>query len=346
MQIFEEKKSNEIVDVIIPLYNCEKYIIEAIDSVLKQSYPINKIIVVDDGSTDNSAMIVEDLAIKFPNIALLKERHLGRSSARNTGISFSEAQYIAFLDSDDFWDERKIERQMSVFAANNAVDIIYSNYEVVDGQSKKIDSFHVEGAKLRGDVFKELLRENLVSGSSSSVIARAKAIKDVGGFDDQLSYGEDWDLWLKLAKKYQFDFVNDPIVKIRRLPTLSVNKYRTNVNRNKQLLMVWSKWTDEVMQSPCILDAINNIIISKAMTPAISVNKRFIYHKIAVRNYRTSLNQQIFLKMGILQRGKFPLVLILLSDLKRIFINSYHKKRHQFNLILRKLRNSYHQKRR
>jgi len=339
---FQWDDSYKIIDVVIPLYNCEKFISEAINSVLKQTYPVNRIIVVDDESTDDSVKIVEDLAATYTSVILLKRKHEGRSSARNAGIGYSKAEYIAFLDSDDAWDARKLEKQMDIFSMNKAIDVVYSNYEVIDAYSKISSGFHVVEPKLRGDIFEGILHQNLVSGSASAVIVSAKALTDVGGFDESLDFGEDWDLWLRLAKKYQFDYVSDPIVKIRRLPALGYNKYATNIRFNRQLLKVWSKWPNEVLKRTDILDAINEFFISRSMRPVLRLSQRLTYYKIADKNYKKSLNTQIYNKTGMKRIGLNNLFIVLIKSqyillkikIKERLKKTYHKVKHQFNLVL------------
>jgi len=346
---FQWDDSYKIIDVVIPLYNCEKFISEAIYSVLNQTYPVNKIIVVDDESTDGSARIVEDLAATYSNLILIKRKHEGRSSARNAGISYSKAEYIAFLDSDDAWDERKLEKQMDIFSMNNAIDVVYSNYEVIDAHSKSI-SHHVIEPNLRGDIFEGILHQNLVSGSASAVIVCAKALTDVGGFDENLDFGEDWDLWLRLAKKYKFDFVSDPIVKIRRLPPLGYNKYAMNIRYNRQLLKVWSKWPNEVLKRNDILNAINEFFISRSMRPVQRLSQRITYYKIADKNYKESLNTQIYNKTGMKRIGLNNLFIILIKSqyiffkikLKDVLKKTYHRYKHRFNLLLMHLKKTYY----
>lgn len=124
-----------MVSIITPVYNGEKYIRETIDSVLRQNYSNWEMLVVDDGSKDNSALIVEEYAEKDARIKLLRQPNAGSASARNNGIRHAEGRYIALLDADDLWEPCFLESQLALLKAKNAI-VVYASYHRIDEKSE------------------------------------------------------------------------------------------------------------------------------------------------------------------------------------------------------------------
>jgi glycosyltransferase involved in cell wall biosynthesis len=210
------------IDVVIPLFNAADYIGHAINSALRQTLQPRLIIVVDDCSTDNSASIVRSFIKKNPNILYFKtDKNSGPSKARNIGIKNSTASYIAFLDADDLWAPTKLFKQYEVFTKSsfgNDLALVYSNCEDLDASGSIIangGAFELK-RNLKGDVFSQLKNGNLISGSASGALIKRTCIDNVGFFDETLEACEDWDLWLRISKKYKVDYVNEKLVYIRR----------------------------------------------------------------------------------------------------------------------------------
>ncbi|MDF2569221.1 MAG: glycosyl transferase [Sporomusa sp.] len=208
------------IDVIIPVFNGERYISEALKSVADQTYKPNRIIVVDDGSTDDTAKETHQCSKEFHvPITYLYKSNGGHSSARNMGIAASDSDFIAFLDADDLWDKYKLEAQISVFHQTSFpnLGVVYSDITVIDGQGAMVSQYdgYRLNPQLRGDIFQSLISGNLISSSASGVLIRRNCFEQVGVFDETLPTSEDWDMWLRLAEQYEFDYVNDKLVKIR-----------------------------------------------------------------------------------------------------------------------------------
>lgn len=125
----------DIVSIITPVYNGERFIRETLDSVLQQTYPYWEMIVIDDGSKDQSATIVEEYAAKDSRFQLLKQSNAGSAAARNNGIRHARGRYIALLDADDLWKPCFLESQLSLMKAQNAI-VVYSSYQRIDEHSK------------------------------------------------------------------------------------------------------------------------------------------------------------------------------------------------------------------
>jgi glycosyltransferase involved in cell wall biosynthesis len=198
------------VTVIIPTRNRASYLGGAIKSVLAQSFEDLEIIVVDDCGDDNSETVAA--SFRDPRIRYLRhDRQRGGAAARNTGIANSSGEYVAFLDDDDEWYPEKLARQVSVMQAS-APEIggVYTGYFIVDRASGQIRGQIVPNN--RGDLSQALLAGNCI-GSTSSMLLRRACLDKVGGFDERLPSFQDYDLWLRLARSYQFECLRAPLLK-------------------------------------------------------------------------------------------------------------------------------------
>ena len=196
-----------LVSVVIPTHNRAGVIGRAIHSVLHQTYPRIEIIVVDDRSTDATSAVLR--GISTPSLKILKTSGThGAAAARNLGITQSSGDFIAFLDSDDAWEPRKIALQVARFHSGPPeLGVVYAG----------MTAHHDDGTvthrtpQHRGWIFDVLQWRNKVSGASS-VMVRRSVFDEVGLFDTSLPACEDWDLWARIARKYQFDFIAEPCV--------------------------------------------------------------------------------------------------------------------------------------
>lgn len=210
------------IDVVIPIYNGEKFILQALESVTNQTLSPNKIIVVDDGSTDGSYSLVSEYAKNSKiEIQIVKKENGGLSSARNAGIKESNAEFIAFLDVDDVWINDKLREQIDIFKKTKFQNLalVYCNYDVIDiNGSIKYKNYKapLDKKRMRGMVFEKLLERNQITGSGSGVLIKREVFATVGLFDENLKYAEDWDMWLRITEKFEVDFVENVLVHIRK----------------------------------------------------------------------------------------------------------------------------------
>jgi glycosyltransferase involved in cell wall biosynthesis len=213
------------VSVTIPVFNASQFISQAIESVLNQTYSDYELIVVDDGSTDDTASIV----MKYgERLRYIYQKNQGLSSARNTGIEKAEGEYLAFLDADDYWDKEKLKHQVAVLNNSPDTGVVYTALRVVDKDGHLIEA---RRCLAKGHIFSNLLTENCVVGSCSSSLIRRKCFEKVGTFDETLSASEDWDLWLRIASHYSFDFVDLPLT-FYRLHAGNMHKDLALMERN------------------------------------------------------------------------------------------------------------------
>ncbi len=202
--------------IIIPTYNRAKFIKETIQSVLDQTIRDLEVIIVDDGSTDETNSIVENLSKNDNRIKYFYRKNCGRPSIpRNLGFKNSTGEYLAFLDSDDIWLPQKLEKQIYVFESDKSgkLGFLDCGHIIIDEngiEMKRYYSFH----NYRGDIFQELLRNNLILTPGSILIKRT-VLDAVGLFDERFKCMDDWDMWLRISKRYNFDSVGKNLFKYR-----------------------------------------------------------------------------------------------------------------------------------
>ena len=238
--------NNPLISVIIPAYNADKLITKTLDSILAQTYRPIEIIVIDDGSTDETVKIVKNYQTSFTckfseasktnetNLIYIYQQNSGPSKARNTGINAAKGEYIAFLDADDYWTQDKLEKQIELFKKELNLDIVFTDTKITRIENHEIEEFFVFKKKgLDKDFFGHefmVLRpfEKLVGTNfmhTSSVITKKACFRQDFFFNEKRHYAEDWELWLKMSLYFTFGYVNDVCVhKIERGDGLSSNK--------------------------------------------------------------------------------------------------------------------------
>ncbi|MHC4321510.1 MAG: glycosyltransferase family 2 protein [Planctomycetota bacterium] len=195
------------VSVIIHTYNNEKFIAETVESVLNQTYKDYEIIVVDDGSVDGTR---DALLPYMQEIIYHYKENGGIASAKNAGISLSQAEFIAFLDHDDLWVPDKLKLQMESFNENPQVGLVYAKYTSFrDG--KELRTKPEKGYS--GWIFKELLAKSFVQ--TSTVVVKRECLNAVGPYDESFSLGDEYDMFLRIAKKFQCGFIDKGLTRYR-----------------------------------------------------------------------------------------------------------------------------------
>lgn len=180
------------VTTVIPAYNSEQYIAEAIDSVVAQRGVAAEIVVVDDGSTDETRSIVQSYGDR---VRLLSQENRGPAAARNYGTSVARGEWIAFLDSDDAWLPEKLARQLAL--VDRTVGMVYTDRRNFGDIGRVRERGSQSFTLWEGDIFEPLLLSNFIT--TSSALIRKDWFDRLGGFDEELMVCEDWDLWLRFA---------------------------------------------------------------------------------------------------------------------------------------------------
>lgn len=229
--------SHPVCSVIIPAYNYGHYIDKCINSVLAQTYPYKEIIVVDDGSTDNTPEVVK----QFDNsIIYHRKKNAGIAAAWNTGLSLCTGKYIQFLDADDTLSPDKLETQVAFLESNPDIDIVYSDYLFVDpdGNSLTEQTKGYMGTGLVKDdnVLQRLIRANFITVHCT--LMRSEIIKTGFRFDaGNKKINEDWDFWLRLAAKgYKFQYCHGPVAYYLKHGNSVTSSNRVNHDRTLDLL--------------------------------------------------------------------------------------------------------------
>jgi glycosyltransferase involved in cell wall biosynthesis len=201
------------ISIIIPTYNRANFIAKTIQSILSQSYfdavfdAKNKfeILVIDDGSTDDTHQTVQDIMKNNSSIKYIYQKNQGVSSARNLGIKNAQYDWIAFCDSDDLWLENKLQNQMEFLKSNPNIYFCHTNEIWKRGEKTiKQKSYH---QKPSGYCFEQNLKDTIIG--ASTVVLHKKILDDIGLFDEELIVCEDYDMWLRITRKYEIGLIKE-----------------------------------------------------------------------------------------------------------------------------------------
>lgn len=218
------------VSVIIPSYNCERYIAETIDSVLNQSFRDIELIVVDDGSTDRTREIVSSYGSR---VRLITQANAQVCAARNRGIREATGEFVCLMDHDDYWFPHKLARQLEEFQARPEAGVVYSSFirwhADTGGQFPAPAGFDLASwpddidPDFSGWIYHQFLLDCWML--TSTAMFRSEVFQRCGAFDESLPYSEDWDLWLRISREY-------PFIQLRRPTTL----YRQHVHQGNRIV--------------------------------------------------------------------------------------------------------------
>jgi len=200
------------VSVVIPTYNHARFVEEAVDSVLSQTSPPAETIVVDDGSTDDTARRLETFVGR---IEVIRQANAGVSAARNHGAAHATGDVLAFLDADDAWVPTKLERQLAHMEADEGLGLVHCGITEVDVAGRSLRD-RLDGQE--GWVADAMLRfegSGVILGGGSSALMRRGAFDTVGGYDEAMSTSADWDLLRRIARRWRVGFVAEPLVRYR-----------------------------------------------------------------------------------------------------------------------------------
>lgn len=202
--------------VIIPLYNKAPYVEKALSSVLNQTFSDYELIVVDDGSADNSFSIVKDYTesnFKERVVSIIQQANAGVSTARNNGVAASHGEYICFLDADDWWEPTFLEEMSQLITDYPQVGIYGTGYYIVKNGRKRLAPVGVEDGFTCGLInYCQVYAKTLCMPLTSITVAMPRRVfNEFGGFRPHLKLGEDFDLWIKIALRYPVAFLNKPL---------------------------------------------------------------------------------------------------------------------------------------
>lgn len=241
--------NKQTISVIIPTYNSSSYITRTLDSVLSQNYLPDEIVIVDDGSSDNTIEIIEEYkkANKdvLKNIRVFQQKNMGAGAARNRAVKEAAGKWIAFLDSDDIWMSGKMKAvRASMEAHPDSTIIAHDEYAVdeKDMESRRLCSLH-EGHDESKDLFIQLYEGNLFS--TSCMVIKKEIIERAGGFDESLRSAQDYDLWIRCGMYGKLFYIPEPYeIYVTREGNITANTYR----RYNCELRICRKYTDELVK--------------------------------------------------------------------------------------------------
>ncbi|MGH1397372.1 MAG: glycosyltransferase [Trichormus sp.] len=260
---------SSLISVIIPAYNCEKTIVETINSVLQQTYSHFELIVINDGSQDATLDIVSK--IKDSRLRVFSFDNAGGNVSRNRGLHLAQGEFISFLDADDIWTSDKLDAQLEALEKNPNAHVAYSWTDYID----EAGNFLLSGARITasGDVYEKLLINNFLENGSNPLI-RKEALIQLGGFDEALEAAQDWDMWLRLAAKYSFVAV--PVVQIL---------YRVSSNSLSSNLKSQEKYCLQVLYNAYQIRPSTNIKV-------LHLSKKNIYKYLTCKALQQPLNRK------------------------------------------------------
>lgn len=267
-----------MVSVIVPVYNNETYLGQAINSVLQQTYKDIEIIVVDDGSTDKSSKIAEG----FKQVKYIYQANSGPSSARNKGVSVSQGEYIAFLDSDDMYAENKIEVQVKALEQNKDVDIIYNDCIAVDKNLSYVNTLKSEGVYENEKNFLCMLLFRQIIPIPPSIMLRRKCFEEGYFYNNIYKHAEDYEFIIRLAQKYKFKYIPEPLYTYRRHENNLTNAHNLQQDREVNVLreLGFSK-IEEIVRGTSFSD----------------LDKRYLLAKIYIKMSEYKLAKDILLQL-------------------------------------------------
>ncbi|WP_255359536.1 glycosyltransferase family 2 protein [Gemmata sp. SH-PL17] len=199
------------VSIVMAAKNYARFLPEAVDSALAQTFTDWELLVIDDGSSDCTPDVVRPY-LADRRVRYFRSDKLGQPRAKNLGIALSRGRFVAFLDADDAWEPTKLEKQLAVFAAKPEVGVVFSRRSLMDEEGRALPA-SAPNVFPRGFVLPHMFTQNFVC--FSSVVVKREVFAHVGRFDPQWDLSIDYDLWLRVGTFHQFDFVDEELVRYR-----------------------------------------------------------------------------------------------------------------------------------
>ena len=244
-------KSNPLVSVVIASYNMGHYLPESVRSVLAQTYQNIEVVIIDDGSTDDTEEQLRPL-MTDSRLRYIKQENQGQPKAKNNGIKAVKGEYVAFCDGDDLWAPNKLELQLPLFEGDSGIGVVYSEVSYIDVKGNALDK-EQPYQRYSGKVTNELILKNFIPFGTA--VVKKECFDELGLFDENLPMGIDWDLWLRFSVHFRIQYLADKTYIYRIWPGQMSSNYR---GRYKNAFLIMKKF---VNNNPNTLD---KKIINKA----------------------------------------------------------------------------------
>ena len=288
------------VSIIIPTYNRANLLSRAIKSVLNQTFKDFELIIVDDGSTDNTKGVVEEFQKKDSRIKYIWQENSGApAKPKNTGIRQARGEYVAFLDDDDEWFPKKLEKQIELFEDN--IGFVGCNILIVDQISQLLKKFKMPEYPYK--IFFEKLLGGDFTFTSSIVVVKREVLDEFGFFDENLKFGDDWDLWLRISKKYRFAFVPDFLVKYY-IHQGSTTPHLHPEKEAKEFEYIFSKYQKDYRRYPVIYSMHLRKLASRYCASG-KLNKGRKYYVKSIKLNPLNLKSYLYLLLSFLGERTF-----------------------------------------
>jgi glycosyltransferase involved in cell wall biosynthesis len=321
-------KYEPLVSVVIPTYNRDRHTIEAVESVLAQTYTNLEVIVVDDGSTDGSPQVIQQYIAQREygswQIQFVSQRNQGASVARNTGIAKARGEYIAFLDSDDIWLPEKLEWQMNAIEQfKGECGACVTDARLVNDSGMDISSsFRVHGRNYEETIgidrdAVKLIADGFCGVWLSTLLARTDLIKQIGGFSTDISFVEDRDIHFRIALLTSIAYVNKPLIRTDRSPTppgstcRPWDKPEVQLRQQEHMLQKWLKIA--IALSPDV-----RRILRRALGAMYSQQTNWYLENMRYAEARQAISNALRYKVTLGLIGKWTLTWVAPAVAKRV----------------------------
>lgn len=256
-----------LVSVVIATYNMGQYLPEAVDSVLAQTWKNLELIVVDDGSEDDTEKRMEAYS-KNSRVRYIKTKNQGQPKAKNRGLEEAQGQFIAFCDADDFWAPNKLNYQLPYFSDPN-VGVVYSEVSYIDESGNLIQKPQPY-SRHSGDVTEYLILKNFVPFGTA--VIRRQCLDNNGKFDEKLPMGIDWDLWLRYSIDWEFKYIKERTYTYRIWPGQMSKNYRGRYENAFNILEKFLGTYPKKVPRKLVSRAWADMYVSRGMAIAVAEN--------------------------------------------------------------------------
>jgi glycosyltransferase involved in cell wall biosynthesis len=256
--------SNPLVSVVLASYNMGHYLPESVRSVLAQTYENIEVIIIDDGSTDDTEEQIKPL-LSDPRLRYIKQENQGQPKAKNNGIKACNGEYIAFCDGDDLWATNKLELQLPLIDHDPEVGVVYSEVSYIDDKGNPLDK-EQPYERYSGMVTDKLILKNFIPFGTALV--KRQCFNELGLFDENLPMGIDWDLWLRFSVRFKIKYLADKTYIYRIWPGQMSSNYRGRYHHAELIMKKFIENNPRVLPEKVVNSAWADTFNNKGMAIA------------------------------------------------------------------------------